>query len=206
MTGMKELDVKPQVITFTDTETTGLCHFEDEIIQIAAVKVIHHPEDYSIVERLPSKNCRMELKIKPTKPVSEEVAKINGYDPEVWEEEAVSLEEAMEKYKNFVMYTNFGGQNPAFDKKFIDQAFKKVGIEWPRMQGYRLIATEMMAWPLLLAGKIPNVKQETLMKYLGLGKQTHDALDDVDNCIDIYTMLVKGYVEQARDFQIPGSD
>jgi DNA polymerase III epsilon subunit-like protein len=185
---------KPQCICFTDTETTGLDPYDDEIIQIAAIKVMHHPEDPAKVVRLD--NCTMELKIKPTKPVPPEVAKLNGYDPEVWEKEAVSLEEAMEKYEKFVMWTNFGGQNPAFDKAFIMQAFKKCGIDWPRMQGYRLIATEMLAWPLLLTGKIPNVKQETLVNYFKLGKQTHDALDDVEQCVEIYTRLIAEAVKQ----------
>lgn len=190
------MSAKPQVICFTDTETTGLDPYDDEIIQIAAIKVMHHPEDSTKVVRL--KDCTMELKIKPTKPVPPEVAKINGYDPEVWEEEAVSLEEAMEKYEKFVMWTNFGGQNPAFDKAFLTQAFKKCDIEWPRMQGYRLIATEMLAWPLLLAGKIPNVKQETLVRYFKMGMQTHDALDDVEQCVEIYSRLIGEAVETAK--------
>lgn len=184
---------KPQCICFTDTETTGLDPIKDEIIQIAAIKVLHHPEDPSVVVRL--QNCTMEMKIKPTKPVPPEVAKINGYDPEVWEREAVSLEEAMAKYRDFVTWTNFGGQNPAFDKAFISEAFRKCGLEWPRLQGYRLIATEMLAWPLLLAGKIPNVKQETLVRYFDIGEQTHDALSDVDQCVEIYTRLVKEAVK-----------
>ena len=126
-----------------------------------------------------------------------EVAKLNGYDPEVWEKEAISREEAMQKFSDFVMWTNFGGQNPAFDKGFLLQEFKKCGIEWPRMQGYRLIATEMLAWPLLLAGKIPNVKQETLVRYFKLGEQTHDALDDVRQCVEIYRRLIGSAVVAA---------
>ena len=187
---------KPQCICFTGTETTGLDPYNDEIIQIAAIKVLHDPEDSSRVVRLGG--ATMEMKIKPTKEVPPEVAKINGYDPEVWEKEAVSLEEAMRKYADFVTWTNFGGQNPAFDKAFIQQAFTKCGIKWPRMQGYRLIAVEMLAWPLLLTGKIQNVKQETLVKHLGLGMQTHDALDDVEQCVDIYTELVRRQVEAER--------
>jgi DNA polymerase III epsilon subunit-like protein len=74
---------------------------------------------------------RFEAKIFPTKEVPEEVAKLNGYDPEVWAREAVSLDEAMLKYFKFLMWSNFGGQNPAFDKGFLLKAAEKCQLPWP---------------------------------------------------------------------------
>jgi hypothetical protein len=69
------------------------------------------------------------------------------------------------------------------------------------MQGYRLVAVEMLAWPLYLNGKIPNVKQESLVEYFGLGKQTHDAWDDILQCAEIYRRLVRHSVEAFRAFE-----
>ncbi len=179
---------KSQILAFTDTETSGLNPFEDEIIQIAAIKVIHPKDDPCNIAFVDG--GRLEIKIKPTKQVPEEVAKINGYDPEVWDREGVTLDEAMLKYLKFIEWTNFCGQNPHFDKGFLECAALKCELPWPRMQGYRLVAVEMMAWPLFLSGKIENVKQETLARYFDLGEQTHDAMDDVEQSIEIYRRLL----------------
>lgn len=173
----------PTYVTFTDTETSGLDERENEIIQIAAIKVVHRGLSVEIVDEL-------EVKVMPTKPVPPEVAKLNGYSADIWEKKAVSLDDALVKYFRMLTNTNFGGQNPAFDKRFLDEAARKVGLPWPKMAGYRLVAVEILAWPLFLLGKIPNVKQETLAGYFNLGKQTHDALDDVRQSVEIYRKLL----------------
>ena len=53
MTGMKQLDVKPQIISFTDTETTGLDPFDDEIIQIEPTEKRNDPLRKTIVVKDP---------------------------------------------------------------------------------------------------------------------------------------------------------
>jgi DNA polymerase III epsilon subunit-like protein len=190
---------KSQIISFCDTETGGLDFLEHELLQIAVVKAIHPKDDPANIQLLEG-GCR-EWKIKPTKPVDPAAAALNGYDPEVWEREARPLDEVMLEFLPFIEWTNFGGQNPHFDKGFLTEACRKCDLPWPRMQGYRLIAVEMLAWPLLLNDKIENVKQETLMKYFGLGGQSHDALDDIRNSIEIYKRLVKHAVDQTKDFE-----
>jgi DNA polymerase-3 subunit epsilon/ATP-dependent DNA helicase DinG len=189
--------MKPQIISFVDTETTGLDSEEDEIIQIAVVKAVHPAgsSDLHFIE-----NGTMEIKVLPTQKVPAEVAKLNGYNDEVWAKEGVPLDKAMLRFLKFIEWTNFAGQNPAFDQAFLKASAKRCKLPWPRMQGYRLIAVEMLAWPLLLAGKIPNVKQETLVKYLGLGEQTHDALDDVRQCAQIYSRLIGPVARGVAEF------
>jgi DNA polymerase III epsilon subunit-like protein len=178
---------KPTVISFVDTETTGLDPANEDIIQIAVMKVMHLPGSTEVI---PVEEGTLEMKILPTKPVPAEAAAINGYKEEVWAAEAIPLAEAMEKFFKFIEWTNFGGQNPKFDKVFLEEAAKRCNLQWPRMSGYRLVAVEMLAWPLFLAGKIRNVKQETLAEYLGLGKQTHDAFDDIRQSVQIYSRLI----------------
>jgi DNA polymerase III epsilon subunit-like protein len=187
------MNMKSQIISFVDTETTGLDPYEDDVIQIAVLKMVHPAGSYLLH---PIEGGEMEIKVFPRKPVPPEVAAINGYSEEVWAKEAVTPDVAMLKFLKFIEWTNFGGQNPAFDNAFLKEAAKRCKLPWPKMQGYRLIATEMLAWPLLLNGKIPNVKQETLVRYLGIGEQTHDALDDVRQCAQIYGKLI-GYVARS---------
>lgn len=189
--------MKPQIISFVDTETTGLDPEVDEVIQIAVIKVVH-PENSTSVHLI--EGGEMEIKVLPTRPVSPEAAAINGYSEAVWREEAVSLDVAMLRFLKFIEWTNFGGQNPAFDNAFLKASAKRCNLPWPRMQGYRLVAVEMIAWPLFLAGKIPNVKQETLVKYLGLGEQTHDALSDIRQAVQIYSRLIGHSAAWAAEF------
>lgn len=178
------------IVTLTDLETTGLEWQEGhEIIQLAAIKLIH-PVDDPFNPRV-MENGVLEIKVMPTIEVPEEATKINGYNSDVWAKEAVSLDKALLKYFSFLEWTNFGGQNPHFDKTFLEVAASKCGLKWPRMQGYRLVAVEILAWPLFLRGEIPNVKQETLAAYFNLGEQTHDALDDIKQSAEIYKRLLQ---------------
>lgn len=184
----------PLKISFTDTETTGLDAQEDEIIQLAAIKIEHYDWDRPWLIR---QIGELEFKINPTKPVSAEAQAVNGYKPENWTN-AVSADEAILSYFRFVEWTNFGGQNPHFDRKFIDATASRLGIAWPKLSGYRLVAVEMTAWSLYLAGKVDNVKQETLAAFFGLGKQKHDALDDVRQSIKIYEKCLQHQFGQLK--------
>ena len=59
------MSAKPQCICFTDTETTGLDPYDDEIIQIAAIKVLHHPDDSTQVVRLKGQTLELKIKTRP---------------------------------------------------------------------------------------------------------------------------------------------
>lgn len=177
----------PHKVTFCDTETTGLDEREEQIIQIACIQIEHDVDDPTIIREIAS----MECKIKPDKPVSDFVANLNGYDEKVWDKEAIPRRDAILKTFKFMEWTHFGGKNPSFDKKFLEEEARRLGISWPRMSGYTPIAAEMCgAWALRLLGRIPNTKQESIVQYLGMGKQTHDALDDVRQCVEYYKELI----------------
>ncbi len=177
----------PLKVSFTDLETGGLDEHEHPIIELGLVQIEHYDKERPWLIRPYNE---WYSKVAPEMPVGEEAARINGYTPEKWEG-APAVTDVLLKYFDMVQWTNFGGQNPAFDKKFIDATARRHGIQWPKMSGYRLVGTEMLSWKLLLEGKIENVKQETLAAFLGLGKQTHDALGDIRQCVKIYEKLLQ---------------
>jgi DNA polymerase III epsilon subunit-like protein len=178
---------KVTTICFTDGETTGFDPHTEHIIQLAMIKVQHVPDNPLELKVL------VELERKWVLPegavVSREVAAINGYDPETWEKEAVDRREALAEYFGHLEWSAFGGQNPTFDYNFIDIEARRQGVQWPKRRHYRLWAVEMLAVPLCELGYLRDVKQETMAAFFKLGDQTHDALDDVRQSVEIYRRL-----------------
>jgi len=192
----------PQKVTFCDTETTGLNpHGGDQIIQIACIQIEHDLYDPKQIRELKTFEC----KIKPDMEVPPEAARLNGYDPEVWEREAIPRRDAIVQTFELMEWTHFGGKNPGFDKNFLEWEARRLGLSWPRMSGYTPIATEMTgAWALRLLGRIPNTKQESICNFLGLGEQTHDALNDVRQCVEYYKIFMSIQLD-ALDLVYPKS-
>ena len=178
---------RPTSVTFCDTETTGLeprnPHY---IIQLAYIKVEHT----SATELREIKTKEMKLQLPPGVVVPPDVARMNGYDPEVWAKEAIPREEAIDTFLKDLTGSSFGGQNPCFDYRHIDEELFRQRRTWPRMANYSLFSVDGMARPLMLAGHVKNVKQETLCAFFNLGTQTHDALDDIRQAVEIYKRLL----------------
>jgi len=175
---------RPESVLLTDLETTGLSPKKCVPIQIAAIKVVHSPEDYLDMEL----TCVMEYKLALPNGVEvpEVAAKLNGYSEKKWAKEAVSRKEAYTEYLKELQWSSFGGQNPKFDWNFLDEDFARTGFEWPRLSYYGLVSVDTMARPLKLLGYTKSLKQQEIAKFFGLGEQTHDALDDIRQAAEIY--------------------
>lgn len=174
-------------LTFVDTETTGLSHRFNHIIQLAYIKVAESPTpvDLKVI-----KEVEIKLQVPPGVEVPPDVAKLNGYDPKVWAKEAIPREEAIDRFLKDLTWSSFGGQNPQFDYRFIDEELFRQKKSWPKMANYSLYSVDAMARPLQKMGLIQNVKQETLCAFFNLGVQRHDALDDIRQAVEIYKRLL----------------
>ena len=181
---------KEQRILFTDTETTGL-EREDQVIQIAALEVLHDEENPTHVRVVSEFEC----KFMPDDPDDPELGRYNSYDKEQWEEESISREKGIFAYFRLLSGKTFGGQNPKFDYGMIDEERRRLGISWPALAQYRVIAVENYSHVFSLLGYIESIKQEKVAAFLGLGAQTHDALDDVWQSVEIYRRLVWALVQ-----------
>jgi len=188
---MKGKFKKERFLCFTDTETSGLDPERHEILEIAAIRMKQPtPESGEIV--MPEEVSRMHQYVLPTKPVDPQVAKLNGYSPEKWaENKAVPIEVALQEYVPILNDSRMAGQNPLFDFGFIMAALKRLNWTWPWKCGYHLLDVASMAWPLVAMHKTPGVNQESLVELLGLGTQTHTAISDVEQCVEVYKKLLQ---------------
>jgi len=175
-------------ICFTDTETTGFVPQDHYIIQIAMIKVVHpreKPMDLRIVAEEEWK-----IQLPEGVEVPPEAAALNGYDEQVWEEEALDRRDVLFAYFDHLGGASFGGQNACFDYRFLHEEARREGISFPRLQHYSLFTVEMLARPLELLGFIENVKLQTMARFFNVGMQEHDALTDIRQTVEVYKRLL----------------
>jgi DNA polymerase-3 subunit epsilon len=184
-------DVKPiseHGLIFIDTETSGLNPRRDCLISIGAVAT--DLRGYTI-------QGIFSQKVKPTGPVSAEAAAVNGYTPEGWRD-ATPVAQAIHELLVMAQDRIFVAHNAPFDWGFIQAAMGH--LKWPG--DYHKVDTAALAWPLLLSGKVADLKLATLGEYFGYSNPAeHDALADAKVCRIVYLSIMRlwRYGEQFDD-------
>jgi len=174
-----------------DTETTGVTPGVDEVSEVASIL---YDLDLKEIDRFEQKCEFNYAKMKP------EAAKVNGFKKEIWDVEAKPFQNWMRWLGSHVKYDPVNrvghvtipiGWNVGFDRDIIDQFYYKRLNKFCPLS-YHKIPVDGLAWAMKLAGfiKVPNVKQETVMRALGLGKQTHTAMDDCENSMEIFRIFL----------------
>ena len=179
---------------FVDCETTDLNPISGGLIQVAGIVEI----DGNIVEEF-------NFKAKPYKGefVSKKALEINGVTLEelrTWPEPAVmyrQVKSVLGKYvdkfdKSDKFYAV--GQNVGFDLEFLKFLFVKNGDHYfGSYIHYNKIDLIPVSLVMKLAGRIdvPNMKLESVMAALEMGKQSHDALDDIRATRQIFYKYVE---------------
>lgn len=184
--------MKPVMLVVFDTETTGLSHINDDVVQLAA---LFHEEGSENVD------AYMEF-CKPTAPMGEKAQATHG----ITLEQLHNCRPSMEIAEEFDAYLQgfeqdyelvFAGQNLAFDirmmSKYLDRTFNPVA------DSYRLARR--------LAKGASNHKLEYLYReFYGLAsdntEKAHDALSDVWMVLELLWHFQKetkkGYKELAN--------
>lgn len=172
-------------IAFVDLETSGLRAWEHEIIEIAVVRC-----DGKTLEI----KQQMAFKTKPTKPVTPEAAKINGYTPEKWKD-AIAIEHGLKLAFPLIEMSRWAGSNPYFDRQFIGHAAKSARLDVPRLSTFRMIDTNAMVEPWIFHGIIPHAGLDELIKFFDLPPREaeHSALQDALMAREIYKKIVEGF-------------
>ena len=160
-------------MAFTDIETTGIEPVKykklwywpwpkhpiewHEIIEIGLILV--DQKNLEIINKL-------DVKIKPRHPerMTEAVLKVNGYDPNLWQD-ATSIAEAMTSYGELTKEAIFCAHNMTFDWSFIELAFQKTGVK--NLMDYHRVDLFTMAW-LKLNNKLERFSQKTVNEFLGI--------------------------------------
>jgi DNA polymerase III epsilon subunit-like protein len=177
---MARLPVSQCNLFFFDCETGGLTPREADMVEVACI--VTDPTGVTVLEEYSAK-------VFPKKPVQPGAAKVNGYTLEKWASEAIELDHAMVKMLSLAQHALFVSHNVPFDWGFFELAMAKRYQSWPG--DYHKPDTVGLAMPLLMAGKVPNIKLETLARYFGISHENkHTALGDVRACRGIYLKLM----------------
>jgi DNA polymerase-3 subunit epsilon len=147
---------------YYDTETTGIRHGKDRIIEIAAFDPI---QDRSF--------CTF---TNPECPIPAESTAITNITDEMVKD-APLIKEAMTQFAEFCSgdVVLIAHNNDTFDKIFLENEFKRAGLEIPQW-----LYIDSLKWARKYRPDLPNHKLQTLREVYGIGaNQAHRALDDV---------------------------
>lgn len=168
---------------FFDAETGGLNPYAADMVEVAVI--VTDPTGHTVLDEYTAK-------VFPEKPVDPVAARINGYSQEKWAGEAVKLDEALYRMLGMARNTTFCSHNAPFDWAFFEHAIAKRGMRWP--SDYHRVDTVALSFPLLMAGKVPNLKLGTLTGYFGVSHlNVHTALGDAQACRGLYIKLMELY-------------
>lgn len=167
-----ELDAIPETFVVFDVETTGLDAFQNEIIEIAAIKVHRDQAEHQTYTAL----------VKPSKPIPPQITALNGITNEMVGEKGIPLENALEEFRVFIGKEKLVAFNKDFDKTFINAAAEKLGKKPIVKHVTCAYKKAKAAWPGLKSYKLAD-----LAKMGGLSDDgTHRALADCKRTMIVY--------------------
>lgn len=177
-------------LVFVDCETTGLDPAHHELLEVAALRV--HPQTLAV-------ETEVVLKVRPERieDADPEALRINGYSEEAWAN-AVPLDEAMVQLAPVLTGAMLAGHNIAFDRGFLDAAWKRVGHR-PEALDHHALDTATLAWPLLTSGTIESFSLASVCTHLGIERgEEHKALDDARASLDVARRLLPVMEDHAQ--------
>ena len=135
-----------------DIETTGLEYQQDEIIEIASIRIINH----QIADRF-------SVLVKSERKISEEISAMTGITNEMLQNEGICPEDAMEQFLEFIGTSPLVSHNIAFDRAFISKAIMKLG-----KSQLRNICKDTLTLARRRIDDIPDYKLETIARYYNI--------------------------------------
>jgi DNA polymerase-3 subunit epsilon len=168
------LSILPYDFVVIDVETTGLDPYSDEIIELAALKVINHRIEDTF-----------QCLIKPEFPISGYITRINGITNEMVKDSPV-IAEVLPNYLEFLGDSILFGHNIRFDINFISEACKQCCLS-PLANDY----VDMLPLSRKAVKEIPNHKLATLIRAFGIEVSCfHRALADCESTYKCYEYML----------------
>ena len=164
-----------------DIETTGLDPAQEQILELAAVRV----ENGEIIERFSQL-------IRPTKPISAFITQLTGID-DAMVADAPPIEEVLPEFLAFLEDDLLLGHNTAFDLRFI-RYHSMVVLKRKVCNPY----TDTLRISRLLFPDLPNHKLSTLIQAFGVGDTVeHRALSDAVQTAKCYEYMKRHAAEKG---------
>ncbi len=158
-----------------DLETTGLHSDKDEIIELAAIRIIGN----RIVDEL-------ECLVIPEKSIPQAITKLTGINQTMVDESGIQLDIAIAKFIDFVGTSVIVGHNISFDRAFLDAACKKLGRSRINNSG----KDTMQLARRNIDDEISNYRLETVAEYFKIPvDEKHRAMADCKTTFYVYKKL-----------------
>lgn len=181
---MSKIEIRERPLAFVDVETTGLDPRVNDIVDLAVITV-----DQDSIEELHRYNTRV---MPPTDTVVHEKAvEVNGFDREVWQKSnALPLETAMKVFSEVTREAIMVAHNITFDWSFIEEAFRKTGID--NHMDYHRIDMFTLAWSKLYWTNIQRFNLKHICEYIGIGEEPepHRAINGAEKILQVYRELI----------------
>lgn len=191
-----------------DTETGGLDPTRHCIIELAARLVRLDADNKSV--RVPQAKV-FHAYILPDRLINPEAAKINGYCFDWWQENAMLRSDAFAQFLDYLDGLGeedmiWAGSNvTGFDLPFLRSDMARVGLKLPgkpKMAG-RALNTESLCFPLFANYEVDSCGVAALRKWAGCsGKQSHNAIDDVEDTVRIIGAYFQRVVWPFRGMRV----
>ena len=164
-------------IVIFDVESTGTDVTNDEIIQIAAVKIDNKGNVIDTYERF----------IKPNKSVGAS-AKVHGFTDEYLEEHGLNKEDVLKEFREYTRGKIVVGHNVQYDINIFRSELSRYNIGEPLFKGfYDTLDIYRRFYPIE-----PNHKLEYLSKRFKTNhKPSHNALDDIKATTELLIMAIE---------------
>jgi DNA polymerase III alpha subunit (gram-positive type) len=177
-------DLRKAGLCFIDVETTGSIFGYHEIVDVGVVKTLAGGKQ--VVKK-------WHRRVRPMHPdrITPQAARLNGYDPKLWESTSVSSTEVWKEFNHLTSGCVAVCHNPSFDRPFISIAARQSGVDELELD-YHWIGTESLAWPLYIRGLVGGLSLGKLSTHFGLPKEPlpHTAIHGAMACLEIYKRLV----------------
>lgn len=156
-----------------DVETTGLNRETDVIIELAGIRIVNH----EITDRI-------SFLIQTEKEIPQTITELTGIDNKILEENGICLDDALQKFCDFLGDSPIVSHNISFDRSFINRACLKCGKE-----SIKNVCKDTLAIARRKVDDIENYKLKTLAEYFKITvKEEHRAFAD---CITTYQLYEK---------------
>lgn len=166
-----------------DTETTGTSLYNDEIVEIGAVKFMGGKPKEGFGKL-----------VKPSKSIPAGATKIHGITNEMVKDQA-SLELVLSEFSDFCGDAVLVAHNAPFDVKFLGSAGEKHNV---RLPGGVVLDTYAMSKTVL--SELFNHRLGTLVKHFQIdSKGFHRAEEDASYCGQVFIHMLRLLKEKNKD-------
>lgn len=165
---------RQQGYVIVDVETTGLDRDRDEIIELAAVRIVDH-----------APAAQLTMLVRNGRALSQEIVKLTGITPQMLDEEGIAPAEAINRFREFLQDSPMVSHNIAFDRAFLAAACERHG-----QPPLRNPCRDTLALARSRLDDVPNYQLTTLAKHFNIPiPDRHRALPDCMLTFQVYEKL-----------------